>query len=295
MNYIALAMAVLGNEKAGQYTQQELNLLGQQLARIQGVGLPNLPQVSADQLGPSAEAQLSPDEGLRGKQLAAISELQNQIDQGGLDYEGKAQLNEATQAAANQQHRAMAGVAADAAARGQLNSGNRLLMDMNSAQSGANAARSTGLATAAQAQQRRLAAIQEAAGLTSQLRGEDFSEKDAAARAKDLRDQRNAAAREKAQYYNAGLPQQAFNNAMAKATGTGNPTNALAAALTGAGADARMNAAGMAGVAGAMGNGNLYNQPQSGSTYDPGLDSGGQADLAGNRGGPQDLYDPNDK
>lgn len=295
MDEAAIIQAILAANAANkgqQISAEQVDLLKQQLARIQGVALPDLQQVTPDQLGPSAVGSMSSDEGSRSKQLAAISELQNIIDQGGLNYSDKASLEEALGASQNQQHRAQAGVAADAASRGQLNSGNRLLMDMNASQQGANAARQTGLAVAGQAQARKLAAIQEAAGLTSQMRGEDWNEQSQANSAKDARDQLNAGAREKAQYYNAGLAQQGFNNAMAKATGSGNPTNALVGGLENAGNGMRADTAMISNAVGAAGS--LYNPKTSGGstyTYDPAE----QADLNGQRGGYQDLSNPDDK
>lgn len=274
-------------------TDEQLQLLQDQINRVQAVQTPNLPNVSPDLLGQSAVAQMSPDEGTRSQQLQAIAEIQNVINQGGLNYADKASLEQATQAASNQQNRAMATVGADAASRGQLNSGNRLMMDMNAAQTGANAERTTDLAAAADAQQRKLSAINDAAAQVSQLRGEDWGENLTAANAKDQRDQLNAAAQNQANYYNAGVPQQNFNNQMSKATGTGNPTNALGTALQQAGVQQGQLAGGAVGVAGAV-----YNAANggggSGSPYTYTYDPGEQSDLSGNVGGPQTLGNPKD-
>lgn len=241
---IQLAMSLYGEQAAKNMTDAQLRMLGEQLANIQGIALPDLPQVQAEQLGDSAVAGLQTDPEMRSRQLSALDEVQRLVDGGGLDLQSKASLEEALGAAMNQQHRARAGVAADAAARGQLNSGNRLLMDMDAAQSGANNARAAGTQAAADASARRLQAIHDASAMSSNLREMDWREKESSARAKDLRDERNAQAREKATYYNAGLPQQNFTNAMAKATGQMPAANAYGGALGAAGADARNAAAG---------------------------------------------------
>ena len=266
MQWAQLAIAFLGEEKASKLSQKQLDMLGQQLAQLQGIELPDLPQVKPEELGPSAVAGMQSDEGLRGKQLQAIAELQNIIDQGGLDLNDKLSLEQALDTARNQQHRATAGVAADAAARGQLNSGARLVMDMDASRRGANELHRTGMETAALAQQRHLAAIREAGAASGGLREQDWREQEAANRAKDLRDELNRGAREKAGYYNAGLPQQGFNNAVTKATGQLPAANNLANAYGNAATDARASAAGMACIVGAYG----------GVSKNGGTDSGAQ-------------------
>lgn len=285
------AVAMFGEEKASQFSKEQLRLLKEQLDRVGGVQLPNLPEVKPEQLGDSAVGGMHSDENMRSKQLQAIAELQNTIDHGGLDLSDKVSLEEALNTARNQQHRARAGVASDMAQRGQLNSGARMVMDLDAAQAGANDLHRTGMETAALAQRRRLDAIREASGLAGGLREQDWREQEAANRAKDLRDERNSAAREKAGYYNAGLPQQGFTNAMAKATGSQPATNAMAQGLGAAATDARASAAGQAGVIGAYGN----------VTHNGGADPGAKtytydADEEGNRGGAADLSkDDNDK
>lgn len=294
MPWAQLAIAYLGEQKASQLSQKQLELLGQQLAQLQGIEMPDLKEVKPEELGDSAVAGMTSDEAMRGKQLQAIGELQNIIDSGGLDLSDKVSLEQALDTARNQQHRARAGVAGDMAQRGQLNSGARMVMDENAAQAGANDLHRTGMETAAMAQQRRLAAIREASGLASGLREQDWREGETANRAKDLRDERNAAAREKAGYYNAGIPQQQFNNQVTKVTGQGNATNAMAQGLGAAATDARASAAGMAGVLGAYGNVDKNAAANTGATTYS-YDDKSTRDLNGERGGYSDLSNPDDK
>ena len=292
------ALAYAATQKGQQLTQEEIDVVRQQMARVLGVPLPQLPQITPDQLGQSAMGNMAPDEGDRSKQLQAIAELQGIIDKGGMDFTDEAAMQNAVETAQNQQKRAQAGVAQDAAARGQLNSGNRLMMDMNAASTGANAARDTELQAAAAGQQRRLAAINDAAGLVGSMRSQDWGEKAQAAQAKDMRDELNRNAREKANYYNAGLPQQGFENAMAKATGTGNPTNSLQAALENAGnqtrADAAMgvNAIGAAtkpsGGGGGGGGGDTYTYTTPGAATDESGGRGGPSDFSGGQSLPEE-------
>lgn len=292
MQYMQLAIALMGEEKASKLSQQQLELLAKQYADMSGIPLPELEKITAEQLGPSNVGGMQSDQGLRSKQMTALAEIQNIIDSGGLDLTDKAGLEEAMNAATNQQHRARAGVAADAAERGQMNSGNRLVMDMDAAQQGANAARKTGLETAGMAQRRRLQAIQDSSSMAGGLREQDWREKEAAERATDIRDERNAASREKAQYHNAGIPQQQFANDVARKGGAVPAANAYAGGLAAAATDARASAAGISNVMGAYGGvqDNGGTNPNSGGGYNY------YEDLTGQRGGVTDLAkDENDK
>lgn len=290
------AVSMFGEEKASKMSKEQLRLLREQLADVRGVALPDLPELQAEQLGASNVGNMRSDESLRSNQLQAIATLQNLIDKGGLDLTDRAALEEALSVQSNAAQRARAGVAADAASRGQLNSGSRLVMDMNAAQVGANAARKTGTEVAAQAQQRRLQAIREAAGLSGGLREQDWREKESANRAKDLRDERNAAARERANTYNAGLAQQGFTNAMAKATGQLPSTSAVGNVLGTQAADTRALYSGLGaamnqavGAYGGVTSNGGATQPAQTYTY-----SADSNNYAG-RGSPSDISEDDDK
>lgn len=288
MQWAQLAIAFMGEEKASKLSQQQLELLGKQLAQLQGIELPDLPEIAPEQLGESAVAGLQSDEGLRSNQLQAIAELQNIVDAGGLDLSDKVSLEQALDVARNQQRRARAGVTGDLAGRGQLDAGARMVMGLDAAQAGANELRRTGMETAAMAQRRRLDAIRAAADASGGLREQDWREKESPARAKDLRDELNAAARQKATLYNAGIPQQQFNNAVTKVTGQQTGVNNMAQGLGAAATDARASAAGMAGVVGSM------NQPaygDGGGSYQYSSDSNQYA----KRGGAQDISKGDDE
>jgi hypothetical protein len=98
------------------------------------------------------------------------------------------------------------------------------------------------------------------------LREQDWRESESANRAKDIRDERNAAARERASQYNAGLPQQQFTNALAKATGQLPSTSAVGNALMQGAQDARASAAGVSNIIGKAYDGDDKGAPV-GSTY----------------------------
>lgn len=289
-----MAISIYGEQAAKNMDEAQLRLMVQQLKDIRGIKLPDLPELKAEELGQSNVGNMQSDQSLRSKQLQAIATLQNLIDQGGLDLTDQAALEDAMSQASNQQKRARAGVAADMQARGQANSGARLVMDMDAAQKGANDARRTGLETAAMAQRRRLEAIQRAGSMSGGLREQDWREGETSNRAKDIRDERNAAAREKAALYNAGLPQQQFHNALAKATGQLPSANAVGSALSQQAGDTRQLHSGLGSsmnqAYGSVTRNGGSTQPQSQSqTYEY------NADLEGDRGGPADISRDDDE
>jgi len=257
MDYAALvqmAIALYGEEKASKMSEKQLRLMEQQLKDVRNIKLPDLPELKAEELGDSAVGGMRSDQGLRSNQLAAIAELRRLADEGGLDLTDKAALEESLNTARNHSRRARAGVAADLSSRGQLDSGAKLTMDLDAASRGSNDLRKEGLDVAAMAQRRRLQAIRDASGMSGGLREQDWREAESANRAKDIRDERNAAARERAAQYNAGLPQQGFNNSLAKATGQLPSTSAVGNVLAGQAADTRALTGGLIQAAGAYPN-----------------------------------------
>lgn len=294
MDYAALmqmAIALYGEESAKKMDEKQLRLMERQLNDIRSVELPDLPKLESEQLGDSAVAGMKSDKALRSNQLAAIAELQRLADQGGLDLTDKAALEQALDVARNQTRRARAGISSELGARGQMDSGAKMTMDLDAASRGANDLHREGVETAAMAQRRRLQAIRDASGMSGALREQDWREGETANRAKDLRDERNAAARERAAQYNAGLPQQGFTNALAKATGQLPSTSAVGNVLAGQAQGTRDMTAGLIQATGAYGgvNRNAAGQSSGGSTYS--YDSNDYA----KRGGPQDISDPDDK
>lgn len=273
MDYAALAqiaIGLFGEEKASKMTAQQLRLLEQQLADVRNIELPDLPKLEAAVLGDSAVAGMKSDPALRANQLAAINELRGLADSGGLDLSDRAALEQALDVSRNQTKRTRAGISSELGARGQLDSGAKLTLDLDAASRGANDLRKEGLETAAMAQRRRLQAIRDAAGMSGALREQDWRETESANRAKDIRDERNAAARERAAQYNAGLPQQGFTNQLAKAQGQLPSTSAVGNAYANNAADTRAMTAGLIQATGS-GGGGAY----SGVTKNAAADTGG--------------------
>lgn len=234
--------------------------------KSQGNWTPELEE--AVQLGETSMAGITTDPSYREAQLKALGKLQQIGDEGGMLLEDRANLERTMGGIAAKQRGAREAILQDARQRGGYGSGTALAAQLMAQQQGSQDARLEGLNTAAQAQSRALQAIQGAGKLGTELRGQEFGEKERIAKAKDVIAQWNAANRQdvnqrntgvrnqasqynlnnaqnlananvdqrnKAQTYNKGLIQQRFGNEMdiAKAKATARAGQAQAAGQAG--------------------------------------------------------------
>lgn len=211
--------SLIGEQKAGQLSAQQLAQLQQVYDDLRNTELPDSKPVDATQLGPTAMEGVHSDPEQRQQQLDVMTQLRDLFEHGGFNIEDRAALAEAMNRAnvsGSAQRHALAG---EFAQRGQLGSGARLALGNMDAQGAANRSSQAGLDVAAQGERRRMEALGHYGDMAGHLREQDFGEGSARANAKDAADRWNAAAREKAGYYNAGLAQQQFTNKLSKATG----------------------------------------------------------------------------
>jgi len=188
-----------------------------QAAAEGNIPAPELEQVAAVTLGPSAFEEINLDPRYEQAQFAALDKLGQISDEGGLTLTDKANLNrilgETDRAAASQN----ASVRNDMAARGVGGSGAELAMQLSGNQAQAQRGAEAGLDTAAMAEQRALDAIMARGEMAGSMRSQEYGEKSDAAKAKDKINQFNATQKSDANYYNAGLGQQDYNNRLAAA------------------------------------------------------------------------------
>lgn len=199
------------------------------LANYANIPLPDLQRMLAEQLGPSAMEGVSANPELEGDQYGALGELGRIADAGGLTLEDKTNLDAARREAATQAMRQRksilnlirrsgsgmlggASVAAQLGAAGQQQEADAL----------------AGAQTNAAAQRRATEAVLNRGRLAASQRGQQFGEDAAKAAARDAINKYNTVARQTAQNYNLGLPQQQFSNRMALASGESNALNGVA-------------------------------------------------------------------
>lgn len=216
---------------------------------------------------PTEVRQILDSPEMRASQLGALGQIQDIGKQGGLALEDRLAAQEAQRAMAQQSQRNQASVLRNLAERGRLGGGDEIQARLLANQQAGELGRGMASDITRQALARRLGAIQSAAGLSGQIRGQDIGVSQAnaditnrfnelAAGLQNQAAQYNAAARERAQGYNVqtrqrvgeqnvankynvnegnlnrqnALQQQMFNNAAAKASGMSGAYGGLAQA-----------------------------------------------------------------
>jgi hypothetical protein len=283
-----MIVSYIGEEKAANLTQQQIDIFRKQIADMRGIPLPQLPNVTPEQLGAAAQSKVYSDPALRQQEQDSLSEYGNVYNQGGLDFKSRADINELLNQAASSAQSGADSIRQHLQGTGQLGSGADIAMQMGNGQAAAQRGGEAALQTAALAEQRKMDALAAKTGLAGKMRGEDLSEKTARAQAQDARDEWNAASRSKAGYYNAGLPQQQFQNQVTKVTGGFAPGSNLAGAYAneaqgqrgfwsgmGAGAHQAMDSMGRSSGGGGGGSGGGVNSDDPNSVYRNGTNYGG--------------------
>jgi hypothetical protein len=220
-----------------------------------------LPEVQSEM------SKVSTDPRLKDAQMSALQKLQRTAE-GGLDVGDKASLQAVKDQATQQEKSQRQAILQNMAARGMAGSGAELASQMSAQQGAADRNARGGLEVAAQAQRRALEAAMQSGQLGGQIRGQDFEEQAQKARAVDAIRQFNAAnsismqqrnvdrnnnaqaanlgnaqdisnrntgSLNQQKQINAGVSQQAYQNAMQKA-------QAVAAAKTAQGQQAAQQA-----------------------------------------------------
>lgn len=206
------------NSAAGRSKEEQLL---EEAARQYDIPLPVLERILAEQLGPSAMEGVSTDPRLRQEQMAAVNAL-NDVATTGDTPEMRAAMNRILGDVARNESAGRNAILNNMRARGVSGSGAELAAQLSNNQAAAERAQDAGLQTAAQQQKRMLDAVLSKGQLAGQMRSQEFGEQSDVARAKDAISRYNADAKTRAQYYNAGLNQQNFDNRYKLATGQAN-------------------------------------------------------------------------
>jgi hypothetical protein len=177
-----------------------------ELPQIMGQYTPEMEQYH--QLGPSAmqDIQLTPE--FQEAQMTALQSLQD-IGQEGMTASERAVMNQIRRQTAQEEQARQNAILQNMAERGVGGSGIELAARLSSSQASADRASQESDRLAAMAQQRALESIQQAGGMATQLRGQEFGEQSASAKAKDVIDQFNIANRQSLDTRNVGSMNQA--------------------------------------------------------------------------------------
>lgn len=131
------------------------------------------------------------------------------------------------------------------AQRGLAGSGMSFALQNAGAQSATNRANAAGVQEAADARGRYMAALGASGQMAGQMRGQELS----AMQAQDNINMFNARQQSDADYHNAGIPQQQFDNRMSQLAGEANATNGVASGYERAAQGTRQTAAGVGNAA----------------------------------------------
>ncbi len=271
-------LSAVGEIMAQQSKERQRQLLQKALDEFGKIDLPSLQKVIAEQEGPSAMEGISSDPESIAAQHAALDALKNVSDSGGLTLSDRANLNRVRSSAAGNASSGRQRIAEDMASRGNLDSGAMLSMQLAGNEGSANRQSQEDMDIAGTAEKRALDAIMQRGQLAGQVRTQDFGEKSRKAEAADLIARYNSEARSKAQYHNAGLPQQGFENQLRKAQGQATGTAPMSNFYSDQAGDQRGFYAGLGKTANdasqQFGQSGLTGQPQQGGyQYAPGQSS----------------------
>lgn len=217
---------------------------------VQGTVNPNAIQVAEQ--APSAYNNISLDPATRAAQIAALWQYTDIANAGGLDANAKLALQQAIDAANTQSQGAQGAIMRAAQAEGQGGGDFALTQRAIAAQGASNTGATQGLQTAAMAEANREAALNAMANIGGGINASDYAQAANKAASENVINATNTAARNAANtgnvanaiqtgefnvgnaqgvntrntaagqgqvYYNAGLPQQQFNNELNKAAG----------------------------------------------------------------------------
>lgn len=209
------------------------------------IQVPKLQQLLLQQQGGTNLAGIKDDPRYRDQQNAADSSLNDIISSGGLTLADKANLNAIRNRSAQTETAGRNAILGGMAARGTLDSGAQLAAQLQGNQQDANGLAAADEATAGQAQARAYQAIKDRAALAGQGLDRSYNEQANAARAQDAINAGNIAIMNTAARYNAGIPQQDFNNQLELTNAQTGANAKLAAATAGRAKDTQQTAQGI--------------------------------------------------
>lgn len=266
---IAQIAGSAAGEAASQMDKDEaMRLIKSATDEFGKINIPELQKLLLQNAPDTKLAGIRDDPKYRSQQNAADAQLNDVINSGGLTLADRSALNRIRQGSARTESAGRNAIMGGMAARGSLDSGAQLAMQLQGNQQAANGAAVADEATAGQAQARAFNAIRERAQLAGQGLDRDYRQQSDAARAQDAINQGNTAIANTATRFNASIPQQNFDNQMRLAGAKAGPAYALAGAKAGQAKDTRQMWQGMGNMAGQAGNYG-YQEYKSGQTQGP--------------------------
>lgn len=258
-DYLKQALAAYQQVQVPTTTSEQVNDLPMQT--VQGTVTPE--DINVAQQAPTEYNNISLDPTTRAAQMSALQSYMDIANSGGLDAEAKQAIQEAIDTANNQSRGDQGAIMNAAQAMGQGGGDFALTQRAIASQGASNNASKAGMAAAAEAEANREAALNAMASIGGGINASDYSQAANKAASQNAINATNTGATNAANtgnvankiqtgefnvgnaqnvnaanttanqnktYYNASLPQQQFNNELAKASGTAGISNNQATA-----------------------------------------------------------------
>lgn len=290
MGWLELIAAIAGSaagEAASSMDQGEVMRLIKGVSDEFGrIDVPKLQQLLLQKQSDTRLAGIKDDPTYRAQQNAADAQLNDVIGGGGLTIADRAALNAVRNRTARTASAGRNAILGGMAARGSLDSGAQLAAQLSENQDAAELAAAAGADTAGRAQARSFEAIRERARNAGAGLDRSFQQEATKAAAQDAINAGNTAIANTAARYNAGIPQQNFENQVRLAGAKAQPAYALAGAHAAKAKDTKQawqagaNAAGKAAQGG-------YDAYKAASTEPAASGSGREDALGGDATRPQ--------
>jgi hypothetical protein len=223
-----LGIGLAGEQASSADRARATRLLQKMYDEYGALEVPSIPGLTAEQLGPSSYDALSTDPRLANAQYEGLNALDDVIAGDGYADADKAYLNNLGSTLQRRAAQTRDSINNDMAARGMSNSGASVAAKLASGQQANEAAAQAGAVTAGNGLARRLQAIRERASQATNMRSQQFNEAGTKAGGEDARQKWNAASRQGAQTYNAGLPAQQYQMQLQRLAGMSGQNGALA-------------------------------------------------------------------
>ncbi len=264
---IAAAVSAIGLAiSAGQEAQaQQIRM---DLAKkMQDIPLPTIDKLIAQKLPPDAADRYSKITQATAAQSDVLGKYMGEVNNKGETADDRAAYMRMQDEASGIANSAQGAVQRGMAVRGLGGSGMSFALQQQGAQGAINAANKGGIQEAADARGRYMQALQGAGQLSGQMRGQEMQ----AMGAQDSINEFNARQQADADLRNQQIPQQNFDNAMAKQTGVAAAQNGVAAGYERSAGATRQTAAGIGQAAITAGAaydqyGNPIKKPDDGTT-----------------------------
>lgn len=281
-DYLKQALAAYQNAAVPTVASETVNDLPMETVQ----GNVNAGPISVENQAPSAYNNIALDPATRAAQMAALGQYTDIANAGGLDANAKLAIQQATDAATQQAQGEQGAIMKSAQAMGQGGGDFALTQRALAAQGASNTAATTGMQAAAEAEANREAALNAMANIGGSINASDYGQAATKAGAQNTINATNQAATNAANtgnvtnaintgefntntaqgvnaantaagqnkvYYNANLPQQQFNNELAKAGGIAGVSNSQANTATTANGQNNAMLGSLLGAAGTIG------------------------------------------